>query len=71
MRGDDSTLFIVSCFEAVLELAAEPHTSHLAVHMFPDPVEQKAKLALLSLAGAAGNVLGLLIAGVCMIQSYK
>ena len=39
--------------------------------MFPDPEEQQGKLALLGLAGATGNVFGLLLAGVCMLQSYK
>lgn len=36
-----------------------PSGYHLAVHMFPDPVEQPKKLALLGIAGALGNVLGL------------
>lgn len=36
-----------------------PSAYHLLVHMFPDPATQQAKLALLGLAGATGNVLGL------------
>lgn len=35
-----------------------PSSYHLLVHMFPDPAEQAAKLALLGMAGAVGNVLG-------------
>lgn len=36
-----------------------PRHSHLTVHMFPEADEQQKKLALLSLSGAIGNVLGL------------
>jgi MFS family permease len=39
--------------------------------MFPDHAEQQKKLALLGIAGGLGNVLGLLIAGVAMLHSYK
>ena len=39
--------------------------------MFPDPVIQQKKLAMLGLAGALGNVLGLLLAGVCMLANYR
>lgn len=46
-------------------------SSHLTVHMFPDHAEQQKKLALLGIAGGLGNVLGLLIAGVAMLHSYK
>ncbi|OWZ65584.1 hypothetical protein AYX15_02930 [Cryptococcus neoformans] len=48
-----------------------PSGYHLTVHLFPEPAEQQAKLALLGLAGAIGNVLGLVLAGVCMLASYK
>ncbi|WVQ78052.1 hypothetical protein IAT38_000133 [Cryptococcus sp. DSM 104549] len=48
-----------------------PSAYHLTVHMFPDPEEQQAKLALLGLAGAIGNVLGLVLAGVCMLANYR
>ncbi|WVN85286.1 uncharacterized protein L203_100431 [Cryptococcus depauperatus CBS 7841] len=48
-----------------------PSAYHLTVHMFPEPQEQQAKLALLGLAGAVGNVLGLVLAGVCMLANYK
>ncbi|ODO03412.1 efflux protein EncT [Cryptococcus wingfieldii CBS 7118] len=48
-----------------------PSSYHLTVHMFPDPAEQQAKLALLGMSGAVGNVLGLVLAGVCMLASYK
>ncbi|WVQ78053.1 hypothetical protein IAT38_000134 [Cryptococcus sp. DSM 104549] len=48
-----------------------PSAYHLTVHMFPDPEEQQRKLALLGLAGAIGNVLGLVIAGVCMLANYR
>ena len=44
-----------------------PSAYHLLVHMFPEPKEQQAKLSLLGLAGASGNVLGLVIAGLCML----
>lgn len=33
-----------------------PSGYHLTVHLFPDPKEQQAKLALLGMAGAVGNV---------------
>jgi MFS family permease len=39
--------------------------------MFPDPKEQQAKLALLGMAGAIGNVLGLVLAGVVMLADYR
>lgn len=39
--------------------------------MFPDPVIQQKKLSVLGLAGALGNVLGLLLAGVCMLANYR
>ena len=39
--------------------------------MFPEPAEQQAKLAMLGMAGAIGNVLGLLLAGATMEASYK
>jgi hypothetical protein len=39
--------------------------------MFPDPVIQQKKLAMLGLAGALGNVLGLLLAGVAMLENYQ
>jgi len=39
--------------------------------MFPDPVIQQKKLAVLGLAGALGNVLGLLLAGVAMLENYQ
>ncbi|WVQ99577.1 hypothetical protein IAU59_006713 [Kwoniella sp. CBS 9459] len=45
--------------------------SHLLVHMFPNPAEQQKKLAMLSLAGGLGNVLGLVLAGLCMEASYQ
>ncbi|KAK8869869.1 hypothetical protein IAR55_000437 [Kwoniella newhampshirensis] len=48
-----------------------PSAYHLTVHMFPKPEEQQAKLALLGLAGAVGNVLGLVLAGVCMLANYR
>jgi MFS family permease len=35
-----------------------PSSYHLLVHMHPDPSEQAAKLALLGMAAALGNVLG-------------
>ena len=38
--------------------------------MFPEPAEQQKKLGLLGLAGASGNVLGLVLAGLCMLASY-
>ena len=38
--------------------------------MYPDPVEKQAKLSLLGLSGAIGNILGLVIAGLCMLKSY-
>ncbi|WWC62078.1 uncharacterized protein I303_104668 [Kwoniella dejecticola CBS 10117] len=45
--------------------------THLIVHLFPVPEVRKAKLAIISLAGGMGNVLGLVLAGLCMISSYK
>ncbi|WWD03085.1 hypothetical protein V865_001131 [Kwoniella europaea PYCC6329] len=48
-----------------------PSAFHLTVHMFPTPEEQQKKLALMSLAGGLGNVLGLVLAGLCMEASYK
>ncbi|WVF72255.1 hypothetical protein IAT40_007067 [Kwoniella sp. CBS 6097] len=48
-----------------------PSAYHLTVHMFPEPKEQQAKLALLGLAGAVGNVLGLVLAGICMLANYR
>lgn len=36
--------------------------------MFPNPKEQQAKLALLGLAGAIGNILGLVLAGVWYVN---
>ncbi|WVQ81118.1 hypothetical protein IAT38_003240 [Cryptococcus sp. DSM 104549] len=47
-----------------------PSAYHLTVHMYPDPKEQGAKLAFMGLAGALGNVLGLVLAGLCMQASY-
>ncbi|OCF33013.1 efflux protein EncT [Kwoniella heveanensis BCC8398] len=47
-----------------------PSAFHLLVHMFPNPAEQQKKLAMLSLAGGLGNVLGLVLAGLCMEASY-
>ncbi|WVR05124.1 hypothetical protein IAU60_002136 [Kwoniella sp. DSM 27419] len=48
-----------------------PSAYHLTVHMYPEPVEQQGKLALLGLAGAIGNVLGLVLAGICMLANYR
>ncbi|WWD15856.1 hypothetical protein CI109_100280 [Kwoniella shandongensis] len=48
-----------------------PSAYHLTVNMFPKHEEQQAKLSLLGLAGAVGNVLGLVLAGVCMLANYK
>ncbi|WRT67097.1 uncharacterized protein IL334_004063 [Kwoniella shivajii] len=48
-----------------------PSAYHLTVHMFPEPAEQQAKLALLGIAGAVGNVLGLVLAGICMLANYQ
>ncbi|ODO11534.1 hypothetical protein I350_00314 [Cryptococcus amylolentus CBS 6273] len=48
-----------------------PSSYHLTVHMFPDHKEQQAKLALLSLSGAIGNVLGLQVMTPVVRQSYK
>lgn len=45
----------------VLTFAAVPSSYHLAVHMYPEPEEQKKKLALLGISGAIGNVLGLYV----------
>lgn len=39
--------------------------------MFPDPKIQQGKLAFLGLSGAAGNVLGLVLAGLCMLANYR
>ncbi|KAL1407889.1 hypothetical protein Q8F55_007325 [Vanrija albida] len=47
-----------------------PSAYHLAVHMFPDPAEQRKKLAFLGIAAALGNVLGLVLAGLTMLASY-
>lgn len=38
--------------------------------MFPNPQEKEKKLALLGMAGALGNVLGLVLAGLTMLASY-
>jgi hypothetical protein len=38
--------------------------------MFPDPVIQQKRLPVLGLAGALGNVLGLLLVGVAMLENY-
>jgi MFS family permease len=46
---------IAGCFGAM----TIPSSYHLLVHMFPEPKEQAAKLGLLGMAGALGNVLGL------------
>lgn len=46
---------ILTLNDRILEL----RYSHLTVHMFPESGEQQKKLALLSLSGAIGNVLGL------------
>ncbi|ORX36582.1 major facilitator superfamily domain-containing protein [Kockovaella imperatae] len=48
-----------------------PSAYHLLVHMFPEPNQQQQKLGMLGLAGASGNVLGLVLAGLCMLASYK
>ncbi|WWC89219.1 uncharacterized protein L201_004137 [Kwoniella dendrophila CBS 6074] len=48
-----------------------PSAFNLTVHMFPDSEEQKNKLAFITLAAGLGNVLGLVIAGLCMQASYK
>ncbi|WVQ71582.1 hypothetical protein IAR50_001122 [Cryptococcus sp. DSM 104548] len=48
-----------------------PSSYHLTVQMFPNHEEQQAKLALLAMTGAIGNVLGLVLAGICMLASYK
>ncbi|WWC61164.1 uncharacterized protein I303_103744 [Kwoniella dejecticola CBS 10117] len=48
-----------------------PSAYHLTVHMFPEPAEQQGKLALLGMAGAIGNVLGLVLAGICMLANYR
>ncbi|WVW83145.1 hypothetical protein I302_105163 [Kwoniella bestiolae CBS 10118] len=48
-----------------------PSAYHLTVHMFPEPKEQQGKLALLGMAGAVGNVLGLVLAGICMLANYR
>ncbi|WVQ71602.1 hypothetical protein IAR50_001142 [Cryptococcus sp. DSM 104548] len=48
-----------------------PSSYHLTVHMFPEPTEQQAKLALLGMSGAIGNVLGLVLAGLCMLANYR
>ncbi|OCF54174.1 efflux protein EncT [Kwoniella mangroviensis CBS 10435] len=48
-----------------------PSAYHLTVHMFPEPKEQQGKLALLGMAGAIGNVLGLVLAGICMLANYR
>ncbi|WVQ78044.1 hypothetical protein IAT38_000125 [Cryptococcus sp. DSM 104549] len=48
-----------------------PSAYHLTVHMYPEPVQQQAKLALLGLAGAVGNVLGLVLVGICMLANYR
>lgn len=45
-----------------------PSAIHLIVHMYPDPVQQQAKLALFGVSGALGNVLGLVIAGLFMVS---
>ncbi|ODN84729.1 hypothetical protein L202_00613 [Cryptococcus amylolentus CBS 6039] len=48
-----------------------PSAYHLTVRLFPDHKEQQAKLALLAMTGAIGNVLGLVLAGICMLANYK
>ncbi|KAK4687340.1 hypothetical protein P7C73_g2775, partial [Tremellales sp. Uapishka_1] len=48
-----------------------PSAYHLLVAMFPNPEEQEKKLALLGMAGAIGNVLGLVLAGICMLANYR
>ncbi|RSH87263.1 hypothetical protein EHS25_003172 [Saitozyma podzolica] len=48
-----------------------PSAFHLLVHMFPNPKEQQAKLALLGMSGAIGNVLGLVLAGLTMLANYR
>ncbi|TYJ53179.1 hypothetical protein B9479_006207 [Cryptococcus floricola] len=48
-----------------------PSSYHLVVHMYPNLAEQAPKLAILSIAGGVGNVIGFILAGVCMLASYE
>ncbi|KAK4693046.1 hypothetical protein P7C70_g9008, partial [Phenoliferia sp. Uapishka_3] len=48
-----------------------PSSYHLVVAMFPNSQERQGKLALIGLAGAVGNILGLVVAGICMLANYR
>ena len=48
-----------------------PSSYHLLVHMFPDPKVQQGKLSLVGLSAVLGNVLGLVLAGLCMLANYR
>ncbi|KAL1411547.1 hypothetical protein Q8F55_002509 [Vanrija albida] len=61
---------IVRGLGGVMGALTIPSGYHLTVHMFPDAEEQPKKLALLGIAGALGNVLGLVLAGLTMLASY-
>ncbi|KAL8292461.1 hypothetical protein RQP46_001073 [Phenoliferia psychrophenolica] len=47
-----------------------PSSYHLIVHMYSDSKEREGKLGLLGLAGATGNIIGLVIAGICMLANW-
>ncbi|KAK4703392.1 hypothetical protein P7C70_g2833, partial [Phenoliferia sp. Uapishka_3] len=48
-----------------------PSSYHLVVAMYPESQERQGKLALIGLAGAIGNILGLVVAGICMLANYR
>ncbi|KAL1410473.1 hypothetical protein Q8F55_004484 [Vanrija albida] len=62
---------IIRALGGIMGAMTIPSGYHMTGHMFPHPLERRKKIALLGLAGALGNVLGLVLAGLTMLTSYK
>ncbi|WVQ70534.1 hypothetical protein IAR50_000053 [Cryptococcus sp. DSM 104548] len=62
---------ILRGFGGIAGAMTRPSSYHMVVHMYPNLDEQAPKLAILSIAGGIGNVIGFILAGLCMLASYE
>ncbi|TXT11737.1 uncharacterized protein COLE_02147 [Cutaneotrichosporon oleaginosum] len=63
--------FVLRAVSALLAVLTIPSSINMIVQMYPEPTEQAKKLTLFGMAGALANTLGLLLAGVFLLASWR
>ncbi|BEJ11140.1 hypothetical protein CspHIS471_0105620 [Cutaneotrichosporon sp. HIS471] len=68
---DQYAFFILRSISALLAVLTIPSSINMIVQMYPDPTEQAKKLTLFGMAGALANTMGLILAGVFLLASWR